>query len=568
MDLTTGLLKSNEAISQANPVGNFTAGYASGQTARANAITNEKSRWELDNQEKLQKAISMSVNKKGNLIPWKLSKNGHEMGIDQQVLAHAVEYLPKQWESIRKITAEKNAIKATNAPGAERIEKAVQDHDDEEGTGDKSWMEGIPEDNTSTQSSSTATATPPAKSWTTRQAGVQTREPAQQIADQTAAPSGFATPSKEGATMDATNGMVGNAGLMKLPAPAEEAAQSEQSENIFQIANDMPAMAPKTVEPQPVNSPVKIADLSAEVQRSIKTSMEQSGLLKAGSTIEEAQAQIDNDVKQIMAKAVVPTSDQYIGADGLVDIGAYNKAVAEYPAKQAALLDEVKTKYGKMYGDLLAQKIAVEGNARAAEANTRAATQFDQTQSVVSEANKEGYDLVTQDNVGKYQEVRGAYNALENSKKEIEHIRSIAKTLSDDEFNSQFDALMATIKGSEGINSLAGDEALMSNMRKDKTFGQMASESEGWKDFVKRWNKNALSKMTRGERLNSASKLIDAISEAGQVRGKLDVYKSSKSEKNWADKPAASSSTSKPASASAKKPGETTAEYLKRIRGR
>lgn len=542
MDLTTGLLKSNEVISQADPTGKYITGFNAGQVARSNATKNEKDRWELDNQEKLQKAIAMSVDASNNLVPDLLLKNGHAMGIDQQVLDHAVKFLPAQWESVRKTAQEKNTLSAVNTPMAEQTAASVA------GQGDKAASAASQSSSNAVAVPAATTAAPPAQSSTAQPpAPWASRYRQPMLAPMPGDMVVPTTPMGEGSTVDATTPIPvdndnRNLGESRVTGQYnQDGTPVNPNKSIFQIANEVPAEPMPAVPAEPIVNPIQLANLGSDEQKQIMTGMQQAGLLPAGATVAQAQAAADADMGQIMAQVVPPNKKMFIGQDGQFDVGAYNKALAEYPAKQAKALDDVKSKYGKYYSDMLAQNIAVQGNERAAQANTRQQTEFDQVQAVVEDAHAKGYKGVTPRNVSTFQEVMGLYNALNNTKKELETLKTKGPKLTDDQFNATFSGIITTLKGAEGINSLAADEKFMATMRENKTFGSIARNAKDPKDFFRLASQNAYGRQTRGEQIGVAEELVDAVLAAGQVKGKVDVYKlgnDSGKQDSWANKSA------------------------------
>lgn len=127
MDLTTGLLKSNEAIGSINPVGSYQAGYKNQLEMNKAEMENEKTRYAQDMQYKLQAAISESVNPSTGQPDYiKLRENGAKYGIDAQTMDFARKHLEDNWETYRKVAESKQALKFAAPEGYAELEKSAQ----------------------------------------------------------------------------------------------------------------------------------------------------------------------------------------------------------------------------------------------------------------------------------------------------------------------------------------------------------------------------------------------------------------------------------------------------------
>lgn len=147
MDLLSNILKSNEAISNINPVGSYQSSYKTGAETLKTDIENEKARYAQDIQYKLQEAIHNSIDPKTRQPNYdKLAAEGKRLGIDAQTMDYAIDHLVKNWKGYEEATRSKNTVKAISPEGYKQIQEQEQG---------QNWSE----QNTTTQESTLAPAT-------------------------------------------------------------------------------------------------------------------------------------------------------------------------------------------------------------------------------------------------------------------------------------------------------------------------------------------------------------------------------------------------------------------------
>lgn len=151
MDLTQGLLESNKTIGNINPIGHFMEGAKSGLDIQRAQMENEKTRYNQDQQYKLQQAIQQSVNEKGDIDYEALGQNGAKLGVSPQVIDYAIKTLPAQWDAIQKTAQSKRQLQVTSPEGYKQAQESA---------GASGWRSkpAVP-----TQSSSNAVAVPAPK---------------------------------------------------------------------------------------------------------------------------------------------------------------------------------------------------------------------------------------------------------------------------------------------------------------------------------------------------------------------------------------------------------------------
>lgn len=127
MDLTTGLLKSNEAIGNINPVGAYQSGYKNQLEMNKAEIENEKTRYAQDLQYKLQAAISESINPATGQPDYiKLTEVGQKYGIDAQTLEFARKNLESNWSTYQKVSESKQAVRQMSPEGYETLQGSAK----------------------------------------------------------------------------------------------------------------------------------------------------------------------------------------------------------------------------------------------------------------------------------------------------------------------------------------------------------------------------------------------------------------------------------------------------------
>lgn len=127
MDLTSGLLKSNEAIGNINPVGSYQTGYKNQLEMNRAEMENEKTRYAQDLQYKLQSAISESVNPATGQPDYiKLAEAGAKYGIDAQTLDFARKNLEANWSTYQKVAESKQAVRQMSPEGYETLQGSAK----------------------------------------------------------------------------------------------------------------------------------------------------------------------------------------------------------------------------------------------------------------------------------------------------------------------------------------------------------------------------------------------------------------------------------------------------------
>lgn len=164
MDLTSGLLKSNEAIGNINPVGAYQTGYRNQLELNKNEMENEKTRYNQDLQYKLQTAISESINPATGQPDYiKLTEAGKKYGIDAQTLDFARKNLEANWNTYQKVAESKQQVRAMSPEGYETLQQSSK----------TPWQVKQPTEPTKVEQVSTlAPAVPQYKTTTTSVSGV------------------------------------------------------------------------------------------------------------------------------------------------------------------------------------------------------------------------------------------------------------------------------------------------------------------------------------------------------------------------------------------------------------
>jgi hypothetical protein len=273
-------------------------------------------------------------------------------------------------------------------------------------------------------------------------------------------------------------------------------------------------------------------------------------------------------------KSSVPVPDKNMAVDPVkgFDPSAWAKIKADYKAKLAEKELSFYQDFGKKYGEQLAQKLQLESNERAAQANAREQTNFGQVQDEVQTARSQGFRNVNASNVGDFRTVKSEYDALQNARGQIQGLREGVKAgkynseLGKDTFNSEINAITTRLKVAENINSLAADENFESSMRKTKSLGQVISESGGFKDFLLQNAKNGFAGLPAEQRLDIVEKMYEHAMAAGNVKSKLDNFRGTASAKEERAKPAKAPKASTSSTSPERLPGESFADFLRRTR--
>lgn len=385
MDMMQGLISANAPIGQQDVMG----GYLQGQKAavdvnktRAETAGLEQDvrvkKYQQDLTEKLQAAIHQSVDPtSGDIDPTKFKTNAHALGVDPQAIDYAYKDIMRIWTTARDVAKNKRDVENMTKGGT----KEVTDAANPTGT------------NWSTQPAKTvpvatdrgSLAAPPATS-TPKKAGPTTMSDVEAdktgflTPDMTQPDSGYRTTTStvegQGQSASSTTLTAGSLPVPDAPEPPKPTPSVVEAIGNMQVAGEETDKEKGITE---AVNPLKIADLSMDTQDRMLAAMRQEGTLppwnakKADGTpmtradyIALAQAAQDELFKRGQAASVVvPTKSMFFDKEGNYDQGAYERAKAEYPAKQAAATQAYMDEIGKKYGSNLAQELQLASNRRA-----------------------------------------------------------------------------------------------------------------------------------------------------------------------------------------------------------
>ena len=570
MDFSQAAISANAPISDINPVNSFATGAQQGLANQKSQIENTNAAYQQQLTFRLQKAIQESIGDNGMPDPVKLRAAGAKYGISQQMVEYAISQFPKIWNAAGSISKSKNQLAASSPEGEKALTAswATKPAGQNTQVGVLSPTSPTPNDtNTGDQTTQQQEQAQPIQNWAT-----QTAKTAQPEPDTTgfttpdmlnAAPSGYdvAGTGVSGQGQSATDqGLTQNPSALEgegtgTPDQQAQAAQAATQENLqdksfFGQANAMePDMGNQGTTETPTN-PLQLSTMDKTTQDKMLAQLRQEGKLGQwgkGDTREgylsKGQAALDTYLNgQIKAVGDVPTRQMFMDKEGTIDNGAYLTALAKYHGDAAKAVQEVTDKYGKAYGDQLAQSFAIQGNERATEANQRARTEFDQVQQLVTQQRNEGYNS----NAGNAQTIatlEGNKNSLQDAHAELQALLPQAGKIGIDELNSKLAVVEKAMAQAAGVTTEAADNRLFQSFRKDATWGAIARNSTDIKDFLANAFRTGISAQNQKQLLTLLDNNITTELNSGTNAAKLDAYKIKANPKNnWANKKAGSTS--------------------------
>jgi hypothetical protein len=559
MDLASGLIASNEPMSRSNPMGAFVQGARARPEVESARTKAEQERYQLDLQYKLQDAINRSIDDKGDIDYNALARHGAALGIAAPALDYAIKTLPEQWDAVRKAAQAKNTTQAIVSPeSAEAINQAAK----------PSWRT-----QPAKPRSSLSPAAPPEKAPEAAPVA-PTTQPITDATVGTRAPQQALLPPPEGDRPDTGEGGVVRVTAAPPAAPIESVPEAPPTLlGAAQVATVGEADSSGDYESTaPINAPIVFSALAPATKQKMAAALVQAGQVGAQPTDEDVQNFLESQWRSY--KSSVPVPDKNMAVDPVkgFDPSAWAKIKADYKAKLAEKELSFYQDFGKKYGEQLAQKLQLESNERAAQANAREQTNFGQVQDEVQTARSQGFRNVNASNVGDFRTVKSEYDALQNARGQIQGLREGVKAgkynseLGKDTFNSEINAITTRLKVAENINSLAADENFESSMRKTKSLGQVISESGGFKDFLLQNAKNGFAGLPAEQRLDIVEKMYEHAMAAGNVKSKLDNFRGTASAKEERAKPAKAPKASTSSTSPERLPGESFADFLRRTR--
>ena len=575
-DMMQGLINANAPIGQQDVMGGFLAGQKGAVDARKTIAetggieqdTRKKS-YQQDLTEKLQQAIHASVDPtSGNIDPDKFKIEAHKYGVDPQAIDYALDNVLKVWTTAQGVSKAKNAVGAVSTTGATQ----VQDANKPTGT---NW--------TSANADRGSLAVPTA--------------PKKEEKDTT----GFTTPDMEaGPSYKMTGSSVEGQGqtandYSMTPDPSSliqgDAPQAPKVPGVVEaISNIQPdASATVSTKPLPVN-PIKVADLDPKTKKLLTTSLKQEGRIGKATKMGEydtiAQTALD-DLHNTYLGTVgnEPTKQMYMGADGSIDMGAYNRGISEYNAKVATAEKSFRDDIAKKYGEQFTQGMTVASNKRAEQASEQSKTTYGQTQDRIASIQNtpfEGGKLnkgITAENAPDIEKNLISYNRIEGAVKTINDIKNDPNLdkLTADQLAAKLKNFNVTMGQVEGLSTESQRETLEEGLRKNPAYAQLfkkygidadLTSFGGVVDFVK---KIGIEKMTAQDRKTfldlMGSPAEDALKHGAAVSA-LRIHASTPEAKGgWAGKPAKAgkgAGKEQPSTEITRKSGESYADFLRR----
>jgi hypothetical protein len=460
MDMSTGLIAANAPISDNNGVKAFGDAATTATNLQTQQLANTQTAYQQNLTARLQKAIQESIGDNGMPDPAKLRVAGAKYNISAQTIDYTIAQMPKVWAAAQAINKSKVGIQATNPEG----EKSLT----------QSWA-NQPAGKAAVQSSSQTPAVP--TQTQTPAAAPQGQQPQTDITgfttpDMTQTPSGYTT---AGNTVSGEGQTASDVGLGTNPSALEGAQTPDQqaqaaniavqddqaNANFFGRANAMePSLDTENSGTASTANPIQLAGMDAKTQAKMIASLKQASLLSKNGTLVDAQAALDKDFQR--AKAAVgiePTKNMFVDQDGNVDLVAFHRAQMEYSAKFGKTVEDFTQRYGKVYGDQLAQSLSLQSNSRANQANNRANTDFGQAQDTIAQYRNKGYTAVSSSNLPEVMRVdqevastKGVIQSVHNLTKEIQS----GKLKDPGAINAEWESIQNRWAAADGVNTVSG----------------------------------------------------------------------------------------------------------------
>lgn len=586
MDMMQGLINANAPIGQQDVMGGFLQGQKASTDVRKTLAETagldqdaRAKKYQQDLTEKLQQAIHQSVDPtSGKIDPDKFKVAAHTLGVDPQAIDYAYKDIEKQWETARKVALAKQSVSAVTEGGAKQVQDAGNP------TGNK-WASKPASSDRGTLSAPAPTSTPEPKT-----AGPTTMEDVEKdktgflTPDMVApTPSGYkiTTTGVEGQGQSASDAQLQPVAPPETSMPAEAPHVPGVIEAIgnMQVAGD----GDTTKKFAAATNPLKIADLSVDTQDRLLAAMRQEGTLpqwnakKADGTpmkradyIKLAQdAQDAQFARGQSASVVVPTSKMFIDKEGNFDQGAYERAKAEYPAKQAAATQAYMDEVGKKYGTNLAQELQLASNRRA---ETQLATEQGKIASAgaaVEESTQNindqlaDYDFKPLSPLLVQNADAGQKQALKDGAKAFATVAELSRRIAKEKRNptvAEVNGATNQIMALDGMGSNLSNEQKVSALANrgflDKLYASTLGEKPAIEAIQSAVAQTLMARATGGESLEDMARNTSYVKLHNQFEGRSKAFAGP----GWTRKPA------KPApAAKGRKAGESMSDYYRRV---
>lgn len=566
MDLLSGMIAANAPIGRQDPVGSYATGVKAAATNRQQQLENEKNRYVLDLQYKMQDVINKSVDDAGNLDYDKLGLEGRKAGMSQHTIDYMIKTLPATWEAAQKATTAKSQIGAVAPKTEQELVGATK----------PSWRSKPAKDkSTSTLAVATPTvAQAPAKSPVPAEVAPPVDHTGGSVEEGRLPPmeGDYVSPDqREYANQEGGQVVVTAPAPEEAPAPAPEpVAEPSAPQNVFAIANQADVTSPENqagtsqvVDASQRKAPLSYADLPADTKKMLFRAYGQESKIGRDAKVTDdtaVQAAIENDYQKAMAAVgPIPTRAMFLSPDKGFDVGAYNRAIGEYNTAVNAAEQKWRQDMGAKYGTQLAQQLQLQANTRATQAAGREATDFAQKQSEIIKYRGQGYDA----NTSNLEQVRTVESQMRGFDLAIDEAKRLENFKgSDSDFNLALQAILQHPKLAEGITSLSADEGFMANLAKKKTLTEIASKTGvPVTDMIKELLLNrTVGSMDNPTRARAVRILVETIKETGIAAAQREGLM----RKGWRNQPAKAPKASQ--GESKRLPGETLADYFRRTR--
>ncbi len=356
---------------------------------------------------------------------------------------------------------------------------------------------------------------------------------------------GVQRPAKPAPVMDASGDRVGSenrpmdvgqtvlAPEAKLTDPGTYDMPSPQYGRIQAVLATDNGQAGQRMGTPPMPEIPALSSMDAPTMRAVAEGLRQSGAYKGnnlpGPKMESAwQSFAKSEFGKVLASQPV----MQMGKDGQPDVLKYEQDRQKYLGDLQAFPNTLKAKVADWY-----QKTNItQPGERLGQASTRQTMHqgkvtFEQEQDPIQAARADGFKLVNPKNVDKYQDARGVFDWLGNTKTETDELLKELKAkgaIDSDLLGTKLTALTQSAKFSEGIGTENAEKGFMATMRRDKALGDIASTSTGLKDFLENVGKNKLGAQSQQFLLQNLSSLLGTQIESGKTASYLKSLRGGK----------------------------------------
>lgn len=356
---------------------------------------------------------------------------------------------------------------------------------------------------------------------------------------------GVHTPAKPAPVMDASGDRVGSearpmdvgqtvlAPEAKLTDPGTYDMPSPQYGRIQAVLATDNGQAGQRMGTPPMPEIPTLSSMDAPTMRAVAEGLRQSGAYKGNNVPgPDMESAWQSFAKSEFGKVLASQPVMQMGKDGQPDVLKYEQDRQKYLGDLQAFPNTLKAKVSDWY-----QKTNItQPGERLGQANTRQAMQqgrvtFEQEQDPIQAARADGFKLVNPKNVDKYQDARGIFDWLGNTKTETDDLLKELKakgSIDSDLLGTKLTALTQSAKFSEGIGTENAEKGFMATMRRDKALGDIAATSTGIKDFLENVGKNKLGAQSQQFLLQNLSSLLGTQIESGKTASYLKSLRGGK----------------------------------------